>query len=190
MTANIALRLLSPAALLLVSGCLTASPFHTQTADTPEFRPEVFFAGVTHGEGTLVQRGKAARKLHVEGLGQLEADGTFRLDQTVTFDDGATEKRTWHLRQQGLHTYTATLSDASGKVTAETSGNVFHLRYLLRKPAVYMEQYLYLQPDGRTVLNVATVKVIGIPWARLSEKITRPQSSSTATDTSATPLTP
>lgn len=173
MTANVALRLLSPAALLLLSGCLSASPFHTHTTETPEFRPEAFFAGITHGEGTLVQRGKAPRKLHVEGLGQPEANGTFRLDQTVTFDDGTTERRTWHLRQESAHTYTGSISDASGKVSAETKGNQFHLRYLLRKPAVYMEQYLYLQPDGRTVLNVATVTVIGIPFARLSEKITR-----------------
>lgn len=167
--------MLCAAGLVLSVGCLTASPFHTQTADTPQFRPEAFFAGVTQGEGTLVQRWKTPRKLHVEGMGQLEPDGTFRLDQTVTFDDGATEKRTWHLRQQGDHTYTATLSDASGKVSAETNGNAFHLRYLLRQPAVYMEQRLYLQPDGRTVLNVATVTVLGIPWARLSETITRRQ---------------
>lgn len=160
-------------ALLLTSGCLTASSFHTDAAAAPEFRPEAFFSGVTRGEGTLVQRGKAPRTLHVEGLGQRNSDGTFRLDQTVTFDDGAIEKRTWHLRQLGMDTYTATLSDASGKVTAETKGNMFHLRYLLRQPAVYMEQRLYLQPDGRTVLNVATVTVLGIPWARLSEKIAR-----------------
>ncbi|MGI9090029.1 MAG: DUF3833 family protein [Gemmatimonadaceae bacterium] len=173
MSVNIVLRLLSPAALLLVSGCLSASPLHTSATEAPEFRPEAFFAGVTHGEGTLVQRGKGPRKLRVEGLGQPEPGGTFRLEQTVTFDDGATERRTWHLRQMSAHTYMGIISDASGKVSAETKGNRFHLRYLLRKPAVYMEQYLYLQPDGRTVLNVATVTVIGIPWARLSEKITR-----------------
>lgn len=123
-----------------------------------------------------MQRWKSPRKLHQTGTGQLEPDGTFRLDQTVTFDDGATEKRTWRLRQTEAYTYTATLSDASGVVSAESKGNVFHVRYLLRQPAVYMEQSLYLQPDGCTVLNVATVSVLGIPWARLSETITRADS--------------
>jgi hypothetical protein len=69
--------------------------------------------------------------------------------------------------------YRATLSDAGGEVRAQTSGNSFHVRYLLRQPLVYMDQWLYLQPDGRTVINRATVTVLGIPWARLDETITR-----------------
>ena len=166
-------RVLGIAALIMMSGCLTASPFHTNAVAAPEFRPETFFAGVTHGVGTLAQRGKSPRTLHVEGRGKWDPDGTFQLDQTVVFDDGATESRTWHLRPESAHGYTGTLSDASGDVSAETTGNVFHLRYLLRQPAVYMDQRLYLQSDGRTVLNVATVSVLGIPWARLSETITQ-----------------
>ena len=34
-----------------------------------------------------------------------------------------------------------------------------------------MEQWLYFQPDGRTVLNEATVRVAGIVVAHLSERI-------------------
>ena len=142
---------------------------------TPEFRPEVFFLGVTRGEGTLVQHGKSDRNVHVIGVGRSDGNGTFRLDQTVTYDDGTTEKRTWLLHRNG-NQYSATLSDASGAVDGEVSGNVFRLRYLLRQPAVYMDQRLYLQSDGRTVLNIATVSVLGVPWARLSERITRPDS--------------
>lgn len=141
--------------------------------NTPELRPESFFLGKTHGSGTLVQRGKADRTLTVEGHGTQEPDGSFRLNQSVTFADGSHEERSWHLRQTGTNTYSATLSDAAGTVAARTEGNVFRLRYLLRQPAVYMNQVLVLQPDGRTALNVATVTVLGIPWARLSETITR-----------------
>ena len=68
---------------------------------------------------------------------------------------------------------TATLSHASGDVDAEVTGNLFHLRYRIRQPRVYMEQWLYLQPGGRTVLNQAEVTVLGIPYAGLSETITR-----------------
>lgn len=168
-------RVTGAAALLFLSGCLAASPFHVEAASTPDFHPEVFFLGVTRGEGTLVQHGKTDRKVHVIGVGRTDRDGTFRLDQTVTYDDGTTEKRTWVLRHNGKQ-YVATLSDASGAVGGEANGNVFRLRYLLRQPAVYMDQELYLQPDGRTVLNIATVSVLGVPWARLSERITRPDS--------------
>lgn len=111
--------------------------------------------------------------LQVEGHGHIEADGSFRLDQVVTFEDGAVEKRTWRLVKRHPGTYTGTVSDADGPVSAEATGNRFHLRYLVRQPAVHMEQYLYLQPDGRTILNLATITVIGQPWARLTEEIVR-----------------
>lgn len=136
-------------------------------------RPEVFFEGRTQGKGTLELVTGTRRSLQVEGHGHAEADGSFRLDQVVTFDDGATEKRTWRLVKLDARTYTATLSDAAGPVSAEVIGNRFHLRYRLRKPAIYMEQWLYLQPDGRTVLNLATITVLGIPWARLTEEIAK-----------------
>lgn len=170
---NSACRSLGVVSLLLFSGCLSSAPPRPQTRPSPDFRPELFFAGHTRGEGKLLQRGHAPRPLQVEGLGYPEADGTFRLDQTVTFHDGTTEKRTWHLRRVDAHTYAATLSDAAGKVSAESKGNLFHLRYLLRQPAVFMEQWIYLQSDGRTANNEATVTVLGVPWARLSERITR-----------------
>ncbi len=113
------------------------------------------------------------RTLRVDGMGRMEADGSFRLDQTVTFSDGTVETRVWHLRRVDATHFAATLSDAKGEVHAESSGSVFHLRYLLRRPAVYMEQWLYLQPDGRTVANRAEARILGIPWARLAEAITR-----------------
>ena len=155
----------------LLSGCLSPFAEHIGEAEEPVLKPETFFAGRTRGEGTLTTLTGSRRSLRVEGHGYTEADGAFRLDQTVTFSDGETETRTWRLRQRDSKRYTATLSDAAGDVAAEATGNLFHLRYLLRRPAVYMEQRLYLHPDGRTVSNLATVTVMGIPWARLSEEI-------------------
>ena len=38
-----------------------------------------------------------------------------------------------------------------------------------------MEQWLYLQPNGRTVMNEATIRVFGIIAAHLSERITHDQ---------------
>jgi hypothetical protein len=158
---------------LFLSGCLAGFPARPDVAPQPGFDPTAFFAGRTHGEGTLDVRVGTERTLRVEGTGHTAADGSFVLDQTITFDDGAVEARTWALRRVDATHYTATLSDAKGDVSAETTGNLFHLRYLLRQPAVYMEQWLYLQPGGRTVSNLAQVTVLGVPWARLSEVITR-----------------
>lgn len=148
-------------------------PSHPGIVELPVLKPEVFFEGRTEGKGTLELLTGKRRSLQVQGRGHAEADGSFRLDQVVTFEDGAIEKRTWRLVRLDARTYTATLSDAAGPVSGEVTGNRLHLRYRLRKPAIYMEQWLYLQPDGRTVLNLATITVLGIPWARLTEEIAR-----------------
>jgi hypothetical protein len=160
--------------LTAATGCLAGFPARPATVPQPSFDPTVFFAGHTHGEGTLDVRVGTDRTLSVEGTGRTVTDGSFRLDQTITYGDSAVETRTWILRHGAdPQHFTATLSDAKGEVTAETTGNLFHLRYLLRQPAVYMEQWLYLRPDGRSVDNRAQVTILGVPWARLAETITR-----------------
>jgi len=175
MSFRIAYRVLAWVAMPGIVGCLGLGPFPSRpvTAENPNLQFEVFFAGHTQGRGTLELLTGRRLSLQVEGHGHIEADGSFRLNQVVTFEDGAVEKRAWRLVKRNPRTYTGTISNADGTVSAEVIGNRFHLRYLLRKPAVYMEQYLYLQPDGRTVLNLATITVIGQPWARLTEEITK-----------------
>ena len=160
-------------ACALVPGCLPSLAERPQVAPTPAFDPVAFFTGHTHGEGALDARFGGRREISVEGNGYQNQDGSFQLDQTVTYANGSVETRRWVLRRRDANSWTASLSDASGEVSAETSGNLFHLRYPIRSPRVFMEQWLYLQPDGRSVLNLAQVTVLGVPYARLSETITR-----------------
>ena len=166
-------RIGAASTLLLASACLASAPRRPMVERAPELRPESFFRGVTRGDGALAMRGRPSQPLRVDGRGWTEADGTFRLDQTIVIGAAAATTRTWRLRRVDERTYTATLTDASGPVRAEVDGNRFHLRYAVRQPDIVMEQWLYLQPDGRTVRNIATITVLGVPWARLSESITR-----------------
>lgn len=166
-------RMLGACLLIAASGCLASHPPRPAQAPVPAFDPIVFFAGRTHGVGTLVARFSATRSIRVESTGKTEQDGSFRLDQTITLGNGSVHTRFWRIRRVDSTHYSATLSDATGDVTADTDGNRFHLRYLLRRPAVYVEQWLYLQPDGRSATNLAQVTVLGVPWARLTETITR-----------------
>ncbi|MDB5903164.1 MAG: hypothetical protein JWM26_2042 [Betaproteobacteria bacterium] len=159
--------------LLALGGCLAGPPLHPSATTSPQMRPEVFFAGSTRGDGQLTERGRDPRPFKVAGEGRAEPDGSFRLDQTVTFADGEVRTRTWRLRRVDDTTYTGSVSDAAGEVTGDVDGNVFHVRYLMRKPAVYMEQWLYLQRDGCSVINFADVSVVGVAWARLGERIVR-----------------
>jgi hypothetical protein len=159
--------------VLVLSGCLSGFRVAETPAQMPQFRPEQFFAGVTYGEGILATRGKADRPFHVAGAGHSESDGTFILDQTITYADVAVEQRSFRLLRVDDHEYTGSLTGASGAVSARAEGNSLHVRYNIRTPAVTMEQWIYLQPDGRTGLNRATVRVLGIPVAHLSETIRR-----------------
>ena len=157
-----------------LGGCAPALSPSVFAGDPPEMRPESFFAGTTRSSGVLENRsGAPTRRFHVEGDGVTLPDGSFRLDQGVTFEHDAPQRRTWIMRRLDSHHYIASLTDASGAVRAEAYGDLFHLRYPMRTPfGGSMEQWLYLQPDGRTVMNEATVRVFGVVVAHLSERIT------------------
>ena len=165
--------------LVLLAACLGGCAPALLPSDfeggAPQMRPEIFFAGATDSSGVLESRsGAPTRRLHVKGSGLALADGSFQLDQSVTFDQDAPQSRTWVMRRLDSHHYTATLTDASGAVEAEAYGDLFHLRYPMKSPfGGQMEQWMYLQPDGRTVMNEATVRVFGVVVAHLSERITQ-----------------
>lgn len=156
------------------AGCAPAARLSAFASPAPILRPETFFAGRAHSWGVLATgSGAPSRHLRVESSGATLADGSFRLDQTVDID-GARRDRVWIIRRIDDHHYTATLTDASGLVRAEVDGNIFHLKYSMKgRLGVIMEQWLYLQADGRTVLNEAVVRAFGVAVVHISELITR-----------------
>lgn len=158
--------------MLPLLACDSAPGAAVQSEAGLEMRPETFFAGRALGTGTLTIMGKA-RRLSVESVGAALQDGSFRLDQTIRFEDGKASRRDWIMRRLADGTYRATLSDAAGMVSGEARGNVFELEYLARRPAVRMAQTLTLQPDGRTVVNLGRVTALGIPIGKLTETIVR-----------------
>lgn len=167
------------AALALMSGCISTVSPEAFSANTPVFLPEQFFAGSTRGSGILqAGDGTPAKQISVTSTGRMLPDGRFQLDQTISQSTPGkpnveTTSRTWLMTKVDPKRYTATLTDAAGPVTAEVHGNLFHLKYLFRKPFVTMEQWLYLQADGRTVLNEARIYLPGRTIARISEIIVR-----------------
>ncbi len=162
---------LRAALAVLATGCLAPLPPTADVQNTQRFDPIAFFTGVTHGEGKLYRRFNDPRSLRVEGHGTVGGDGTLTLDQVITYADGAVETRRWVVRRIDSSRYVATLSDASGEVAADVKENRFHLKYRIRSPRVFMEQWLVLGPDGRSVDNRAEVTMLGVPWMHLSETI-------------------
>lgn len=162
-------------ALVLASlpGCMKALPVAAFATGTPAMRAETFFLGRTSGSGVLQNRaGRPSRTFQVRSIGRA-VPGGITVAQEIRWNDGDIDRRSWTVRRTGPNSYRGALTDAPGPVTAEAHGNVLRLRYRLRNPGVYMEQWLYLQPDGRTVLNEGTVSVLGLTVARLSEQIVR-----------------
>jgi hypothetical protein len=158
---------------LLLAGCMTGHRADRQPAAGPDLRPESFFAGQTCGRGVIrTIAGGADRGFEVSSVGRRTGEA-IRVDQTIRYADGKVDRRFWTLRPSGPNRYEGTLSDAAGPVRAEVSGDRLRIRYLLKRPAVTMEQWLYLQPDGRTLRNEGTVRAFGIVVARLSEQISR-----------------
>jgi Protein of unknown function (DUF3833) len=159
--------------LIMLTACVRPAKLETFEGNKPSFRVEVFFGTTAIGNGVIqTAGGKPARQIRVESRGTTLPDGRFRLDQTI-YEGSKVSKRHWIMTRVDDRRYTATLSDAAGPVKAEVYGNVFHLRYLLKKPFVTMEQWLYLQSDGKTVLNEGIIRMPGRTIARLSEIIVR-----------------
>jgi hypothetical protein len=154
------------------AGCATPMTPSAFAGAGPVFTPEAFFVGRTHSWAVLQSgSGKPVRSMTVEGMGRTLPDGTFRLEQTTT-SEGKADSRTWIIRRLDAHRYEASLTSAAGPVRGEAYGNLVHFRYALKdKPYVSVEQWMYLQPDGRTVLNEDVIRVLGVVIYRLSEQI-------------------
>ena len=142
-----------------------------------EFTLQNGFGGLSEGNGTLKLLFRKKQTFHVESHGFKQSGGTFRLDQTITFQGKPPQNRFWVLKmvssnQYNDNGYIGTLSNASGSVTGHTDGSRLYLRYRIKGPLV-MHQTLELMPDGNTIDNVGKITLFGLPIGFLKETITR-----------------
>jgi hypothetical protein len=79
----------------------------------------------------------------------MAASGSIR---PITDDRGKVSQRHWIMAKAGEGALPSPRCQMRrGRVKAEVTGNLFHLKYLMKKPFVTMEQWLWLMPDGRTI---------------------------------------
>lgn len=158
--------------LASLSACVSTGRLTPGEAGTPQFDAAVFFAGRTQGQGRLKVATQRSEVVTVVGHGLVNAGGAIVLDQSVQRGDRPATTRQWLLRQDGPGRYVGTLSDASGPVVGEVSGNVLHLRFGM-KGGFRADQWLTLQPGGAEVRNVMIIRKFGLAVARLDETILR-----------------
>ena len=136
------------------------------------FTPEDGLSGTSQGVGSLKFRVGVRRAFHVQSFGKAQTDGSFRLDQTVSFAGQDPTTRSWVIRTVSPLNYAGELTDAAGPVSGHTSGRRLFLRYRVKGPFV-MHQVLHLLPDGKTIDNVGRITLLGVPVGFLEETIRR-----------------
>lgn len=140
-------------------------------AQAPGSALERFFIGRTEGAGTVNVIMSGRHAVNDRATGRMEGD-TLVLDQIVREEGKPARRRVWRLTRSGGNAVSGTISDARGAVTGDVSGTTLHLRYRLTEgPSV--EQWITLQPGGRTARNRMAFHRFGIGVANVETTIRR-----------------
>jgi hypothetical protein len=168
-------RLLSFCLLITLFGC-AGKPITAFESGRPLFAPEKFFAGRTHSWGVFETRdGKPTSVLKTTTEGRLPADG-LHFEQDLVFESGKKSHRSWLVQRLDEHHYSATGTGIVGVARGTAYGNVFHLEFTLDvfpgKPLghLQMSQWMFLQPDGVTMINRDTLSKGGLVVAHITEQ--------------------
>lgn len=160
--------------VLFLAACNSLKPSDF-AATRPHFDMKQFYTGHTRSSGLMESPGgQPLKRVATETWGHIEG-GDLHMTQDVTFDDAKPERRTWRICRVDEHHYEASSEHVIGVARGEAWGNALRLDYLLAlNPAnplsrVRMTHWMTLQPDGRTMLNVVTVRKLGIVVARITE---------------------
>ncbi|MGB8167226.1 MAG: DUF3833 family protein [Chthoniobacteraceae bacterium] len=145
----------------------------------PVFDPGVYFRGRTHSWGIIESRGgEPSQVLTTQTRGHWAGD-TFHFEQDIAFENGKPSHRSWRIKRVDAHHWTATGTGIVGEARGEAYGNVFHLEFTLDlSPGnplarVHMSQWMYIQPDARTMINRAVLTKAGVVVAHITEQFTK-----------------
>lgn len=142
----------------------------------PLFEPEKFFTGHTRSWGIFETRGGApTQRITTETWGHWEGS-VLHLEQDLAFESGKRQHRSWRLRRLDAHHYEATANDVIGTAHGVAYGNAFRWSFTVALAPgnplsrVRLTQWMYLQPDGRTMINRDTIRKSGIIVAQVTEE--------------------
>ncbi|MDN3555099.1 DUF3833 domain-containing protein [Halomonas maura] len=164
---------LAPLAVLsLVIGCRSVDVEH-YAGTTPRLDIAAYFAGETRAWGMVQDyKGEVQRRFTVTIDGRLDGD-TLILDERFAYADGEADRRVWRFERAGENRWRGRADDVEGIVEARQAGHVFHMRYPLqvhvedRDITFTMDDWMYLQPDGR-LINRTAMKKFGVTLAEIT----------------------
>ncbi len=153
-----------------------AMPVAAFASEGPLFDPVSFYTGQTRSWGIFENRaGEPTRTIRTETSGHI-VGGELRMEQDLYFGGQPRQHRSWKMRRLDAHHFEATANDLVGTARGEAYGNAFTWTFTLAlKPGnslynVQMTQHMYLQPDGKTMINRDTIRKLGFILAEVTEQ--------------------
>lgn len=149
--------------LFLLAGCAGVD-IEDYADSEPRLDIAEYFAGTTRAWGMVQDySGEVQRRFTVDIQGHYE-DDTLTLDESFVFSDGETDRRIWTFERIDEYRWVGNANDVDGQVEARQYGHAFHMRYPLeieingRMISFTMDDWMYLQPDGRLINRTAMRK--------------------------------
>ncbi|MGM0831316.1 DUF3833 domain-containing protein [Halomonas qinghailakensis] len=156
-------KLIYIATAFVLAGCANVD-IENYASTTPRLDIAEYFTGDTRAWGMVQDySGEVQRRFTVDIVGTYE-NNTLTLDEAFVFADGETDRRVWVFERVDDHHWIGTANDVEGQVDARQYGHAFHMRYPLdievsgRTIRFTMDDWMYLQPDGRLINRTAMRK--------------------------------
>lgn len=162
------------ACCVLAASCASLKPTSFKYGKA-KLDPVAFFGGNTSSYGVMESRtGKPSMGISTHTKGAVK-DGIVYIEQDLLPENGKPNHRSWQLKQIDANHVEATASDISGKATGELYGNYFTWTFRLKLQNrglikhVRMSQYMYLMPDGETLMIRSVIRKFGLIVTEISE---------------------
>jgi len=151
-------------------------PLDVVKGGRPLFNPQTFFSARTHSWGIFETRsGDPSKILHTQTVGHWEG-GVLKFEQDLEIEGSRKTHRSWSIRRVDAHHYSAVGTGIVGTARGEAHGNAFHLDFTIDAipgnplAHLHMSQWMYLQPDGVTMVNRDTLTKAGVIVAEITEQ--------------------
>ncbi len=154
-------------ATLATTGWSSMKPEDFEGAE-PHFRLETFFEGHTRAWGIFEDRFSNLRRQFTVDIDGTWDGETLTLVEDFVYEDGEEERRIWVIRPDGENGYTGEADGVIGPASGRAYGNAVNWRYDFdlvvggRSFKVNFNDWMFLQPDGETMINRAYVTKWGI----------------------------
>ncbi len=168
-------RLFAFLPLFAFASCASLKPesFRNTTSTTD---PIQFFGGHTHSTGVLeAPGGQPTERITTQTAGVF-ANGILSMEQDLHSEDSQPTHRNFRFKIIDAHHVEATGSDIAGTAHGQLYGNYFTWSFRLKVANkglihhVNMSQYMYLMPDGKTLIIRSVIRKFGIIVKEITEQ--------------------